>query len=287
MGAHPPGQKAPARGGRPGAEPPGPPLPPGVPRRAPRPPAPARPPRRRPPRRRCPPTGAGRPTRASRATIGRRSATAQLVSGSIGAQDAAPLFVWFPQPSPRTSFVAVQRFWFVVLMAGLGARPGATQARASFGVGAGTVRYSGGTSFSSATFSPAAGFASLNLAADVSGSFASLPGGVWSGQGRGDLWVASGAVFHEWRLGLEGVLAGTSRTDGAWTAAAQGNVELLWSQPQWAGALAPGPAGAWTVKKTPSRRRGFREPPWGGPAAPALRLSINPPPSSAAGSTAA
>src|SRR5207247_1847562 len=141
------------------------------------------------------------------------------VSGSIGAQDAAPLFVWFPQPSPRTSFLAVQRFWFVVLMAGLGARPGATQARASFGVGAGTVRYSGGTSFSSATFSPAAGFASLNLAADVSGSFASLPGGVWSGQGRGDLWVASGAVFHEWRLGLEGVLAGTSRTGGAWTPA--------------------------------------------------------------------
>src|SRR5437764_74738 len=164
---------------------PRPPLPRRVPRRLPRRTAPARLHRRSPPRRRCPPTGAGRPTRASRATIGRRSATAQLVSGSIGAQDAAPLFVWFPQPSPRTSFVAVQRFWFVVLMAGLGARPGATQARASFGVGAGTVRYSGGTSFSSATFSPAAGFASLHLAADVSGSFASLPGRVWSGRGHG------------------------------------------------------------------------------------------------------
>src|SRR5438046_8753403 len=208
-------------------------------------------PRRSRPRRRCPPTGAGRPTRASRATIGRRSATAQLVSGSIGAQDAAPLFVWFRRPSPRTSCVAVQRSWFVVLMAGLGARPGATQARASFGVGAGTVRYSGGTSFSSATFSPAAGFASLNLAADVSGSFASLPGGVWSGQGRGDLWVASGAVFHEWRLGLEGVLAGTSRTDGAWTAAAQGNVGLLWSQPRCGVGLRAGPAGGWIANDTP------------------------------------
>src|SRR2546430_16169321 len=139
--------------GTPAPEPQSPPPPGRVPRPLPRRPAPAGLHRRSPPRRRCPPTGAGRPTRASRATIGRRSATAQLVSGSIGAQDAAPLFVWFPQPSPRTSFVAVQRFWFVVLMAGAGGRPGAAHARASLGVGARAGRYCGGASLSPPTVS--------------------------------------------------------------------------------------------------------------------------------------
>ena len=169
----------------------------------------------------------------------------------------------------------MKRFWLVVA-AGLAIRPAAAQARASFGLGAGTVRYSGGTSFSSATFSPAAGFASLNLAADVSGSFASLPGGVWSGQGRGDLWVASGAVFHEWRLGLEGVLAGTSRTDGAWTAAAQGNVELLWSQPQWGVGLGAGPAGGWIANDTPVAALRLRARAWWRSSGPDLQLSIEP-----------
>ncbi len=170
----------------------------------------------------------------------------------------------------------MKRFWLVALTAGLGAQPGAAQARASFGVGAGTVRYSGGTSFSSATFSPAAGFASPNLAADVSGSFASLPGGVWSGQGRGGFWVASAPVFHGWHLGLEGVVAGTSRTDGAWTAAAQGIGELLWSRPQWGVGVGAGPAGGWIANDAPVAAVRLRARAWWRSRGPDLQLSIEP-----------
>src|SRR5437899_837991 len=127
-----------------------------------------------------------------------------------------------------------------------------------------------------ATRAPAAGFASPNLAADVLGSFASLPGGVWSGQGRGDLWVASAPVFHGWRLGLEGVLAGTSRTDGAWTAAGQGIGELLWSQPQWGVGLGAGPSGGWIANDTPVAALRVRARAWRRSGGPDLQLSIEP-----------
>ena len=170
----------------------------------------------------------------------------------------------------------MKRTWLVVLTAALGARPGAAQARASFGVGAGTVRYSGGTSFSSATFSPAASFASSNLAADVSGSFASLPDAEWSSQGRGDVWVASAPLIHGWRLGMEGVVAGTSRTDGAWTAAAQGIGELLWSRPQWGVGVGAGPAGGWIANDSPVAALRLRARAWWRSRGPDLQLSLEP-----------
>jgi len=182
----------------------------------------------------------------------------------------------FPQPSPPASFVAVKRFWLVLLAAGLGVRPAAAQAQASFGLGAGTVRYGGGTSFSSATFSPAAGFASPNLVADVSGSFASLPGAAWSSQGRGDVWIASAPLLHGWRLGMEGVVAGTSRTDGAWTAAAQGIGELLWSRPRWGMGLGAGPAGGWIANDTPVAALRVRARAWWRTSGPDFQLSIEP-----------
>src|SRR5256885_311806 len=95
-------------------------------------------------------------------------------------------------------------------------------------------------------------------------------------RGRGAFGVASGAVFHEWRLGLEGVLAGTSRTDGAWTAAAQGNVELLWSQPQWGVGLGAGPAGGWIANDTPVAALRLRARAWWRSSGPDLQLSIEP-----------
>jgi len=170
----------------------------------------------------------------------------------------------------------VKRFWLVLLAAGLGVRPAAAQAQASFGLGAGTVRYGGGTSFSSATFSPAAGFASPNLVADVSGSFASLPGAAWSSQGRGDVWIASAPLLHGWRLGMEGVVAGTSRTDGAWTAAAQGIGELLWSRPRWGMGLGAGPAGGWIANDTPVAALRVRARAWWRTSGPDFQLSIEP-----------
>src|SRR5438093_1468445 len=129
---------------------------------------------------------------------------------------------------------------------GLSNRPGsiATPAvgRASFGVGVGTVRDTGGTTFSSGSFSPTLHFAAPTVSADVSSSFASLPGGVWSSQGRGDLWLASRPIRDGWRIGVEGILAGISWTDGGWTAAAHGIGELLWSRPRWGVGVGAGPS---------------------------------------------
>ena len=74
-----------------------------------------------------------------------------------------------------------------LLIAGTsGAAPAAAQTEGSFGVGVGTVRYSGGTSFSSATFSPAFHASSPRWAADAFGSAASLDSGRWSIQGRAE-----------------------------------------------------------------------------------------------------
>jgi hypothetical protein len=133
----------------------------------------------------------------------------------------------------------------VVCAAGFGVNRATAQTRASLGIGIGSVRYGGGTSFSSAAVSPAFQYAAGTLLTDVSGSFASLPDAVWSSQGRGSLWVASPAIADRWRIGVEGIAAGTRRTDGGWTAAAQGIGELLWSQARWGVGLGAGRSAGW------------------------------------------
>src|SRR5437879_13338717 len=87
------------------------------------------------------------------------------------------------------------------------------------------------------------GFSSPTLDADGSASFASLPNGVWSSQGRGDVWVTSPPLYRGWRFGAEGIVAGTARSDGGRTAAAQGVGELLWSAPRWGFGIGAGPSG--------------------------------------------
>ena len=119
------------------------------------------------------------------------------------------------------------------------------QSQGSFGIGVGTVRYAGGTKVSTASFSPAytldASHASLSLA----GTFASLPLGVWSSQGRGDVWVVTPPAFGGVRLGLQGSALGTARTDGGWTAATHGVAELLWWGQSWGVGLGAGPSAGW------------------------------------------
>ena len=127
----------------------------------------------------------------------------------------------------------------------------AAQAAASLGVGVGTVRYAGGTGFSSASFSPTLHLGSPTVAADISGSLASLPGGIWASQGRADVSFVSRPILDAWRMGAEGVFAGTSRTDGGWTAAAHGIGELLWSQSRWGFGVGAGPSGGWIANDSP------------------------------------
>ncbi len=126
------------------------------------------------------------------------------------------------------------------------AAPVASQTDASVGFGVGTVRYAGGSSFSSAALSPAVRYASPSFVADFSGSVASLPEAVWSSQGRADLWAATAPLAHGVRLGAEGIVAGTTRTDSGWTAAAHGLAEVLWSAPEWGIGVGAGPSAGWS-----------------------------------------
>jgi hypothetical protein len=119
------------------------------------------------------------------------------------------------------------------------------QTRGSLGLGVGTVRYLGGSSFSSASISPAIEFASPTFAANVAGTIASLPHGVWSLQGRSDVWVASPALFGDLRVAVQGIGSGVSRTDSGWSSAAHGIGEVLWSAHDWGLALGAGPSAGW------------------------------------------
>src|SRR3989475_11002409 len=121
----------------------------------------------------------------------------------------------------------------------------AAQGHASVAVGAGTVRYTGGTTFSSASIPPAAEFTTATLTASGTATIASLPQQAWSTQGRGDVWVATRPLTAQLRLGAEAILAGTSRTDDGWSAAAHAVGEVFWFAPKWGAGLGLGPSAGW------------------------------------------
>jgi hypothetical protein len=121
----------------------------------------------------------------------------------------------------------------------------AGQSGGSLGAGVGTVRYAGGTSFSSASLSPVAAYDSPTLTANANGVLASLPGGVWSTQGRGEFWGATPPLADHWRFALQTTAAGTIRTDGGWSAAANVVGEMLWAAPKWGVGLGAGPSAGW------------------------------------------
>jgi hypothetical protein len=119
------------------------------------------------------------------------------------------------------------------------------QSQASLGLGVSTARYAGGSSLSSAAISPTLELGAPNLSITAAGTLASLPLGVWSSQGRVDMWTATPAVLGGLRFGGEAISAGTTRTDGGWTAAAHGVAELLWDGRTWGVGLGAGPSGGW------------------------------------------
>jgi hypothetical protein len=131
--------------------------------------------------------------------------------------------------------------------------PGAViaQTQASFGLGVGSVRYPGGSRSSTAAVSPTFEVATPTLTTTIAGSFASLPTGVWSSQGRAEVWVSTPAVLGGVRAALDGVGAGVSRTDGNWSRAAYGIVEILYAGRRGGIALGAGPSAGWVVN-TPS-----------------------------------
>jgi len=121
----------------------------------------------------------------------------------------------------------------------------AAQVDGTVGAGIGTVRYAGGTGFSSASFSPTATYDSPLFTASAGGVFASLPGGVWSTQGRGEVWGASPQLSERVHLAIQATAARTSRSDGGWSAAANAVGEVLWTAPKGGVGLGAGPSAGW------------------------------------------
>ncbi len=145
----------------------------------------------------------------------------------------------------------MKRALLMLALAAACAQAARAQAQASLGVGVGTVRFPGGTSFSSATFAPTLEYATEARYGSLAGSFASLPGGIWSLQGRADVWAATRPLRGRMRLGAEGIGAGTRRTDGGWTAAVHGIGEFLWWTGTWGVGVGAGPSSGW-IKDAPS-----------------------------------
>ena len=160
------------------------------------------------------------------------------------------------------------------------AAPAAAQVDGSVGVGAGTVRYPGGTSFGSAILSPSVRYASDAFVADLSGSIASLPGAQWAGLGLADLSAVTPASAGGRRLGVEGTFAGTTRTGAGPTVAAHAVGELRWSAATWGAELAAGPSTGLISGELPVTALHTRARVWWRPSdavtSPTVQLSVEP-----------
>ncbi|HEX4600707.1 MAG TPA: glycogen-binding domain-containing protein [Gemmatimonadales bacterium] len=162
----------------------------------------------------------------------------------------------FPLNWPESGYLSLVLRGAITLVVAvsLAAVPSLAQTRASLGVGVSTVRTEGGTTFSSGSLSPELRYATPTVLAQASGFLASLPGGDWAGYGRLYLWGTTPPVTDRVRLGLEGILTGTTQSMtgdtarapvGAWTAAVHGLAEVLWFEPAWGFGVGAGPSSGW------------------------------------------
>jgi len=116
------------------------------------------------------------------------------------------------------------------------------QTQASLGVGVGTVRYAGGSSFSAATVSPALQRLAPSFYLGAGGSLSMLKDNVWAGQGRVDLWMAfpqdrpTGVRFT-----VGASLAASTRSDGVAAGVATAIGELMWTAARGGAAIGAGP----------------------------------------------
>lgn len=103
------------------------------------------------------------------------------------------------------------------------------QTQASVGAGVGTVRYAGGSTFGAATVSPAAQWLTPSLYLGASGGVSILPGSVWAGQARADLWAAVPRVgVGRAPFAVSANAAANTRSDGAAAGAAVVIGERVW-----------------------------------------------------------
>ena len=88
------------------------------------------------------------------------------------------------------------------------------QGQASLGIGTGIVRYTGGSSFSALTLSPALQRLAPSTYLGAGGSVSLLEGGVWASQGRADIWVALPVRMGAIRPAVSATISGSTRSDG-------------------------------------------------------------------------
>jgi hypothetical protein len=138
----------------------------------------------------------------------------------------------------------------LALLCGTTARTAFAQTDLSIGLGANTVRYSGGST-TSGSISPGFRFTSPTSFLDVSGIIAAMSEGQWSSVGRGSVWLSTRASLGGLRLGAEGSLAGTTHTGGPWTASAYGLGEVFRAGARGGVGVAAGPSSGW-IRDQPS-----------------------------------
>src|SRR5947207_2263816 len=103
------------------------------------------------------------------------------------------------------------------------------QWQGSLGAGTGIVRYSGGAGFSAFTLSPGAQRITPSSFLSASGGVSLLEAGVWTGQGRADVWAALSRRLSGMRPAISATIAGSTRSDGIGAGAAAALVEGVWS----------------------------------------------------------
>lgn len=88
------------------------------------------------------------------------------------------------------------------------------QGQASLGIGSGIVRYSGGSSFSAFTLSPALQRLSPSTYLGAGASVSLLEAGVWASQGRADIWAGLPLHIDGIRPAVSATIGGSTRSDG-------------------------------------------------------------------------
>ncbi len=103
------------------------------------------------------------------------------------------------------------------------------QNQASLGVGAGVVRYAGGSSFSPFTLSPAGQLLSPAFFLGAAAGVSLLETGARAAQGRADLWAAFPHRTSGFRGAASATIAGSTRSDGVGSASGTAVLEALWN----------------------------------------------------------
>jgi len=101
------------------------------------------------------------------------------------------------------------------------------QRNASLGVGAGSVRYTGGSSLSALTVSPAAQRLTPSTYLGGGAAVSLLEGGVWAGQARADIWATLSRRPKGLRPAVGATFAASTRSDGVAAGSGSALLEVL------------------------------------------------------------